>query len=141
MTIDVKYRTSATAIGGRDGRAFTDDKRIDLKLATPNEIGGPGGDGTNPEQLFAVGYSACFLSALHLVAGKQKVDLRRETSITANVGIGPNGSGGFGLAIALVADLPGIDRTIAKQLAAAAHKVCPYSNAIHNNVVVHISIA
>lgn len=141
MTIDVKYRTSATAVGGRDGRAFTDDKTLDLKLATPKEIGGPGGDGTNPEQLFAAGYSACFLSALHLVARRQKVNLSSDTSITAEVGIGPNGTGGFGLAIALVADLPGIDRTNAEQLVAAADQVCPYSNAIRNNVAVDISVA
>ncbi|WP_426037594.1 organic hydroperoxide resistance protein [Cypionkella sp. TWP1-2-1b2] len=141
MTIDVKYRTSATAIGGRDGRAFTDDKRLDLKLATPKEIGGAGGDGTNPEQLFAAGYSACFLSALHLVARSKKLDLPSDTSITANVGIGPNGAGGFGLAIALIADLPGIDRTTAEQLVAAAHQVCPYSNAIRNNVTVDVSVA
>jgi Ohr subfamily peroxiredoxin len=141
MTIDVKYRTSATAIGGRVGKAFTDDKTLDLKLATPKELGGPGGDGTNPEQLFAAGYSACFLSALHLAARSQKVDIQSATSITANIGIGPNGAGGFGLAIALVADLPEIDRTTAERLVAAAHQVCPYSNAIRNNVAVDISVA
>ena len=141
MTIDVKYRTSATAIGGRDGRAFTDDKMLDLRLATPKELGGPGGDGTNPEQLFATGYSACFLSALHLVARTKKVVLQSDTSVTATVGIGPNGAGGFGLAITLIAKLPGIDRTTAEQLVAAAHQVCPYSNAIRNNVAVDISVA
>ena len=140
MTIDIKYRASATAIGGRDGRAYTDDKTLDLKLATPREIGGAGGEGTNPEQLFAAGYSACFLSALHLVARRQKIDLHSDTAVTANVGIGPNGAGGFGLAIELVADLPGIDRTIAEQLVAAAHQVCPFSNAIRNNVAVDVGV-
>lgn len=141
MTIEVKYSTSATAIGGRDGRAFTEDKTLDLKLTTPKELGGPGGGGTNPEQLFAAGYSACFLSALHLVARSQKVDLQSDTSITANVGIGPNGAGGFGLVITLIAKLPGISRTAAAQLVAAAHQVCPYSNAIRNNVAVELSVA
>jgi lipoyl-dependent peroxiredoxin len=141
MTIDIKYRASATAIGGRDGRAYTDDNTLDLKLTTPKEIGGAGGEGTNPEQLFAAGYSACFLSALHLVARREKVDLHSDTAVTANVGIGPNGAGGFGLAIELAANLPGIDRTIAEQLVAAAHQVCPYSNAIRNNVAVDVGVA
>lgn len=141
MSIDVKYRASATAVGGRDGHAATPDGTLDLKLATPREVGGAGGEGTNPEQLFAAGYAACFLSALHLVARREKVDLRPETAIRSSVGIGPNGAGGFGLAIELVADMPGVERTTAEKLVAAAHQVCPYSNAIRGNVDVDVSVA
>ena len=141
MSIDVKYRTTATAIGGRDGTAKTSDGALEVKLATPKELGGAGGAGTNPEQLFATGYSACFLSALHLVARKQKVELDADTKITATVGIGANDAGGFGLTVDLVADLPGTDRTIAEQLVAAAHQVWPYSNATRNNVDVTVSVA
>ena len=141
MTIDVKYSTTATAIGGRDGQAFTSDKSLDLKLATPKELGGPGGEGTNPEQLFAAGYSACFLGALKLVSRQQKVGIPDETSISATVGIGPNGQGGFGLAVKLVANLPGIERSVAEQLVAAAHQVCPYSNATRNNIDVDVGVA
>ncbi len=141
MTIDVKYSTTATAVGGRDGRAYSEDEKLDLEVSTPKELGGPGGAGTNPEQLFAAGYSACFLSALKLVAGKRKVDLPSDTSVSATVGIGPNGAGGFGLAVQLKADLPGVERTTAEQLVAAAHEVCPYSNAVRGNVDVDLSVA
>ncbi len=141
MTIDVKYRTTATAVGGRDGRAYTEDDTFDLAVTTPKELGGAGGPGTNPEQLFAAGYSACFLSALKLVAGKRKVDLAADATVSASVGIGPNGQGGFGLAVQLTADLPDIERTIAEQLVAEAHQICPYSNAIRGNVDVEIVVA
>ena len=141
MSIDVKYRTTATAIGGRDGHAHTDDHTLDLQIKTPKELGGPGGEGTNPEQLFAMGYAACFLSALKLVALRHKVEIPAETSIAATVGIGPNGQGGFGLTVSLVANLPGIDRAAAEQLVASAHQVCPYSNATRNNIDVAIGIA
>lgn len=141
MIIDVKYRTIATALGGRDGRAYTADHTLDLQVSTPKELGGPGGPGTNPEQLFAAGYSACFLSALKLVAGKRKVAVPTTASVSATVGIGPNGQGGFGLAVQLSANLPGIERATAEQLVAAAHQVCPYSNAIHGNVDVEIVVA
>ncbi len=141
MTIDVKYRTTATAIGGRSGRAFTEDDTFDLELTTPKALGGPGGEGTNPEQLFAAGYSACFLSALKLVSSQRKVELAADSSVSATVGIGPNGKGGFGLAVQLLADLPGLDRTIAEQLVAAAHQVCPYSNATRNNIDVDLAVA
>ncbi|WP_375459887.1 organic hydroperoxide resistance protein [uncultured Enterovirga sp.] len=141
MTIDVKYRTTATAVGGRDGRAFTKDDTLDLKLATPKELGGPGGEGTNPEQLFAAGYSACFLSSLKLAGNQQKVEIPTDTSVTAMVAIGPRTEGGFGLAVELLVDLPGLDRSAAEQLVAAAHQVCPYSNATRNNVDVAVSVA
>ena len=141
MTIDVKYRTVATAVGGRDGRAYAEDETFDLQVSTPKELGGPGGPGTNPEQLFAAGYSACFLSALKLVGGKRTIDIAADTSVSATVGIGPNGQGGFGLAAQLSADLPGIERTTAEQLVAEAHQICPYSNAIRGNVDVDIVVA
>ena len=140
MTIDVKYCTTATAIGGRDGRAFTEDDTFDLKLAMPKELGGAGGEGTNPEQLFAAGYSACFLGALKLVSGRRKIDLAPDTSISATVGIGTDDRSGLGLTVRLVADLPGIDRAIAEQLVAAAHQICPYSNATRNNIDVDLEV-
>jgi osmotically inducible protein OsmC len=141
MSIDVKYRTTATAVGGRVGTASTNDGTLDVVLATPKELGGTGGTGTNPEQLFATGYSACFLSALHLVGRKQKVELPPETSVSATVGIGANGEGGFGLVVLLVAHVPGVDRSTAEQLVAAAHQVCPYSNATRNNIDVTVGVA
>lgn len=141
MTIDAKYRTTATAVGGRDGRAYTQDGTFDLELSTPKELGGPGGPGTNPEQLFAAGYSACFLSALKLIGSKRKIDIPAASSVSATVGIGPNGQGGFGLVVQLSASLPGVERTTAEQLVATADHICPYSNAIRGNVDVHIVIA
>ena len=107
MTIEVKYRTTATAVGGRDGRAYTQDGTFDLEVSTPKELGGTGGPGTNPEQLFAAGYSACFLSALKLVGRKRKIDIAADSSVSATVGIGSNGLGGFGLVVQLSAGLPG----------------------------------
>ncbi len=141
MTIDVKYRTTATVIGGRDGRAYTEDDTFDLEVSTPKELGGAGGTGTNPEQLFAAGYSACFLSALKLVSSKRNIGIAADSSVSATVGIGPNGRGGFGLAVQLTANLPGVERTTAEQLVAAAHQICPYSNAIRGNVDVEIAVA
>ncbi|MHC2336190.1 organic hydroperoxide resistance protein [Bradyrhizobium sp. USDA 4454] len=141
MTIEAKYRTTATAAGGRDGRAYTEDQTFDLELSTPKELGGSGGPSTNPEQLFAAGYSACFLSALNLVGRKRKIGIAADSSISATVGIGPNGQGGFGLVVQLSANLPGVERTTAEQLVAEADQICPYSNAIRGNVDVHIVIA
>ncbi len=107
MSIEkVLYRAEAKATGGRDGRAVSSDNALDVKLTTPQALGGPGGEGTNPEQLFAAGYSACFLSALKLVAGKAKVALPAESSVQGQVGIGPVGAG-FGLEVALTVSLPG----------------------------------
>jgi Ohr subfamily peroxiredoxin len=110
-------------------------------VSTPKELGGTGGPGTNPEQLFAAGYSACFLSALKLVGSKRKIDIAADASVSATVGIGPNGHGGFGLVVQLSAGLPGVEQTTAEQLVAEAHQICPYSNAIRGNVDVHIVIA
>ncbi|MBB3677181.1 organic hydroperoxide resistance protein [Modestobacter versicolor] len=129
------YTAVATATGdGRNGHTRSSDGLIDLDLATPKEMGGEGG-ATNPEQLFAAGYAACFLSALKLVARKQKAPIV-DAGVTAEVGIGPDGSGGFGLEITLHVELGGIDQPTAEQLVAAAHQVCPYSNATRGNVPV-----
>ena len=140
MSVDVKYRTSATATGGRDGRSKTDDGTLDVKLATPKELGGPGGEGNNPEQLFAAGYSACFLSALKAIAPSQKLRVPPETTVRATVGIGPRSEGGFGITADLEIRLPGLERADAERLVKAAHQVCPYSNATRNNVDVGLTI-
>ena len=135
------YTASATATGdGRSGHTRSSDGVLDLDLAVPKEMGGPGGHLTNPEQLFAAGYAACFHSALKLVAGKQKITLT-DTAITADVGIGPNGAGSYGLTIAIEAELPGLDETTAHALLEAAHQVCPYSNATRGNVDVTFTLA
>ena len=141
MSVDVKYSTQATATGGRDGRATTADGTVDLKLSTPKELGGAGGDGTNPEQLFAAGYSACFLGALKLVASQEKVKLPAEASVTATIGIGPRSEGGFGITAALKVALPGIETAQAQALVEKAHQVCPYSNATRGNVDVGLEVA
>ncbi|ARB45380.1 organic hydroperoxide resistance protein [Alloalcanivorax xenomutans] len=140
MSIEkVLYRAEAKATGGRDGRAVSSDNALDVKLTTPQALGGPGGEGTNPEQLFAAGYSACFLSALKLVAGKAKVALPAESSVQGQVGIGPVGAG-FGLEVALTVSLPGLDQAQAEQLVNKAHEVCPYSNATRGNIDVSLNV-
>lgn len=139
QTIQALYTATVTATGGRDGRAISTDGNLDVRLATPRELGGQGGNATNPEQLFAAGYSACFIGALKFVAGQQQQALPAETSITANVGIGQI-PGGFGLEVALQASLPGLDRELAQRLVEAAHQVCPYSNATRGNIQVSLSL-
>jgi Ohr subfamily peroxiredoxin len=140
--VDALYTAEATAIGdGRNGEVHSSDGVIDEKLSTPKELGGPGGLHTNPEQLFAAGYAACFHSALRGVARKDGITLHEDTSVNARVGIGPNGSGGFGLTVALVATLPGVEAAKADELVAAAHQVCPYSNATRGNVDVDVTAA
>jgi osmotically inducible protein OsmC len=130
MSVDVKYTTRATATGGgRDGRSATEDGTLDVTLVVPKELGGPGGDGANPEKLFAVGYSACFLGALRFVAGQEKVALPADTTVTAEVGIGPRSDGGFGITANLTIRVPGFDHAKAEALVQKAHFVCPYSNA------------
>ncbi|MDG2534328.1 organic hydroperoxide resistance protein [Sphingomonas sp. HITSZ_GF] len=141
MSVDVKYSTRATATGGRDGEARSEDGRIAVKLSTPKELGGAGGEGTNPEQLFAAGYSACFIGALKVAGMQLKIKVPAETSVTATVGIGPRAEGGFGIAADLEVSLPGVDRAEAEQLVAAAHQICPYSNATRNNVDVGLRVA
>ena len=135
------YTASATATGdGRSGHTRSSDGVLDLDLAVPKEMGGPGGHLTNPEQLFAAGYAACFHSALKRVAGLQKITLT-DTAITVDVGIGPNGNGGFGLTVAIEAEVPGLDETTARDLLDQAHQVCPYSNATRGNVDVTLTLA
>jgi osmotically inducible protein OsmC len=140
MTVEkVLYTAHATATGGRDGRSISSDKVLDVKLSTPKELGGAGGDGTNPEQLFAAGYSACFIGATKFVAGQQKLALPADFSITANVGIGQI-PGGFGIEVELEISLPGLDRAVAQDLIEKAHHVCPYSNATRGNVDVRLTL-
>ncbi len=139
--MQIAYKALATATGGREGRAVTNDKRLDVSLSTPKELGGAGGDGTNPEQLFAAGYSACFLSAMKFVAMHMKATLPADAAVTAEVGIGPNGKGGFGLAVDLRVALPGMESGAAEALVAKAHEVCPYSNATRGNIDVKVALA
>lgn len=139
--MQVLYTAHATATGGREGRATTNDERLDVKLSTPKELGGPGGDGTNPEQLFAAGYSACFLSAMKFVAMHAKTALPADAAVTASVGIGPNDKGGFGLNAQLRVALPGMDQAAAQALVDKAHQVCPYSNATRGNIDVQVALA
>ena len=134
------YTAQALATGaGRNGRTRTPDGRVDLQLAIPKEMGGSG-DGANPEQLFAAGYAACFHSALQMVARQAKVDLG-ESSVGANVGIGPNGAGGFGLTVALEVIIPDLPADQAQALADQAHQLCPYSNATRGNIDVTVTVA
>jgi osmotically inducible protein OsmC len=140
MPVDVKYTTSATATGGRDGHAKTKDGSFDVKLSTPKELGGGGGTGNNPEQLFAAGYAACFLGAMKHVAAQGGPKVPGDTNVTATVGIGPRSEGGFGLDVQLDVSLPGVDRAEAQALVEKAHQVCPYSNATRNNVPVRLNV-
>ncbi|MET3714299.1 organic hydroperoxide resistance protein [Pseudomonas sp. PvP001] len=137
--MNVLYTATATATGGRDGRAVSSDQILDVALATPKELGGAGGAATNPEQLFAAGYSACFIGALKFVASQSKRSVPADTSITAKVGIGQI-PGGFGLDIDLHIHLPGLEQDDAEALVEAAHQVCPYSNATRGNVDVRLHV-
>lgn len=141
MSVNVLYTTAARATGGRDGQAATLDDNFSVKLATPKELGGAGGEGSNPEQLFASGYAACFIGALKFVAsqgGTAKVPA--DATVTATVGIGPRSEGGFGLDVALDVSLPGVEHAAAEDLVAKAHEVCPYSNATRGNIDVKLSV-
>ena len=135
----VLYTTSVTVTGGRDGQAVSDDGNLNVRMGMPKELGGPGGAVTNPEQLFAAGYAACFLSALKLVGSKKKIAFAKEPSITAQVSLGSLGEG-LGLAVTLNVNLPGMDKTQADELVALAHKTCPYSNATRNNIDVTLAV-
>jgi len=141
MSVNVLYRTSAKATGGRDGRAATLDGALAVKLTTPKELGGGGGEGNNPEQLFAAGYAACFLGAMKFVASKSGLKVPQDTTVTSTVGIGPRSEGGFGLDIDLAVSLPGVPRNEAEELVEKAHQVCPYSNATRGNVDVRLKVA
>ncbi|KQV87589.1 organic hydroperoxide resistance protein [Pelomonas sp. Root1237] len=136
------YTATATATGGRAGTAKSSDGAIDVTLSTPKELGGAGGPGTNPEQLFAAGYSACFIGAMKAVAGKQKISLPAEVSITSDVAIGPhaNKPGAFGIQVDMKISVPGMDRAALEALVATAHEVCPYSNATRGNVDVSLTV-
>jgi lipoyl-dependent peroxiredoxin len=139
MTIEVVYTTESTATGGgRDGHVKSDDGRIDMDTRPPKAMGGSG-EGTNPEQLFAAGYAACFLGALRLVSGKAKVKLEDATSVSVEIGFGKDSEGGFGLTGKIVGYLPGLDQSVADDLVHQAHGVCPYSKATRGNVDVDVS--
>jgi osmotically inducible protein OsmC len=136
----ILYTAQVTSTGGRDGHAVSSDQVLNVALSTPRELGGAGGSGTNPEQLFAAGYSACFLSALKYVAGKARIALPAETSVTASVGIGPIPNG-FALKVELKISVPNVPKHQAQELVERAHQTCPYSNATRGNVDVSLVIA
>ena len=136
----VLYTAHATSTGGRSGTSQSSDSVLDLTLTTPKELGGNGAVGTNPEQLFAAGYSACFIGAMKHVAMVQKIALPADTSIKADVGIGPIPAG-FGIQVAMTVTIPGMDRAAAEKLVQAAHVVCPYSNATRGNIDVTLTVA
>ena len=141
MTTKILYSTSATATGGRDGHARTSDGSFDVTLGTPKELGGAG-NGNNPEQLFAAGYSACFLGAMKFVAAQGKhAKVPADATVTATVGIGPRSDKGFGLAISLEISLPGVERGAAEALVAEADEICPYSHATRGNIDVKLVVA
>jgi lipoyl-dependent peroxiredoxin len=142
MALDkVMYTAHATTTGGREGSSKSDDGKLAVKLNPPKEMGG-NGDGTNPEQMFAAGYSACFLGAMKFVAGAQKIAVPADTTISADVSIGPRAAGakGFGLAVAMRISIPGMERAQAEKLVQEAHEVCPYSNATRGNIDVDLKV-
>ena len=135
----VLYTAHASATGGREGRAASSDAALDVQLSTPRELGGAGGPGTNPEQLFAAGYSACFLGAMKFVAAKTPQPLPAETRVSGQVGIGPIPAG-FAITVALEVAVPGLSLAAARELVEQAHQVCPYSNATRGNVDVQLRV-
>ena len=138
----VMYTAHALATGGRDGVVKSDDGKLDTKLDPPPAMGG-GGTGTNPEQLFAAGYAACFIGAMKFVAGTQKIKLPDDVSIDSSVNFGPlaNGGKGFGIGVDMKVHVPGMDKAQAEKLVHDAHEVCPYSNATRGNIDVNLSVA
>jgi lipoyl-dependent peroxiredoxin len=138
----VLYTTQATSTGGRAGSSKSADGVLAVTLTTPKELGGDGAAGTNPEQLFAAGYSACFLGALKFVAGKASVKIPAEATVTGTVGIGARDDGtGFGIEVALTINVPGVDRATVEKLVEQAHIVCPYSHATKGNIPVTLTVA
>lgn len=139
--MQILYTAHATATGGReDGHSKTDDGKVDVKLSTPSEMGGSGGAGTNPEQLFATGYAACFLGAMKFAAGKDKRKLPDDSTVTASVGFGKRDDGeGFGLKVGLTAHVPGLELALVRDLMDRAHVICPYSHATKGNVEVSLT--
>jgi Ohr subfamily peroxiredoxin len=141
MPVTAVYTASATSTGdGRTGHVRSSDGVLDLDLAVPKEMGGPGGALTNPEELFAAGYAACFHSALRGIARREKITLE-DTAITVDVGIGQRDEGGFGLTVAIEAEIPSVDAATAERLLEAAHQLCPYSNATRGNIDVTLTLA
>lgn len=136
----ILFEAQMTATGGRDGKASSPDGAFALSLSLPKELGGPGGDGTNPEQLFAAGYAACFLGAVKLVARLRKVTVSDDATVTAKVGMGPIPTG-YALAVELKVALPGVERGLAKEIVEGAHQRCPYSNATRGNIDVKLTVA
>ena len=138
----VVYTAHALATGGREGTAKTDDGKLDVRLGLPKQMGGKD-DGTNPEQLFAAGYAACFIGAMKFVAGTQKITLPDDLSIDSSVSFGPlaNGGKGFGVGVDMKVHVPGMDKAAAEKLVHEAHEVCPYSNATRGNIDVNLSVA
>jgi Ohr subfamily peroxiredoxin len=135
MPVDAKYKTTATASGGgRDGRTALADGTMALDLVVPKELGGPGGDGANPEKLFALGYSACYLGALRAAQKQTNIKVPEGTTVTATIGMGPRSEGGFGITAELDVLLPGLSEADARTLVDATHTICPYSNAIKASV-------
>ncbi|OYV00324.1 MAG: organic hydroperoxide resistance protein [Burkholderiales bacterium PBB5] len=144
MAIDTAlYTATATATGGRTGTATSSDGRLTVTLSTPKALGGDDGVGTNPEQLFAAGYSACFIGAMKAVSARQGTKLPAEVSITSKVGIGPmtGKAGAFGISVDMTVSVPGMDRAALETLVATAHEVCPYSNATRGNIDVTLTVA
>jgi Ohr subfamily peroxiredoxin len=140
MAIDkVLYTATATATGGRTGSAQSSDGALKVDLSTPRELGGAGGPGTNPEQMFAAGYSACFIGAMKAVGAGMKVKVPDDVSITTEVGIGAIPAG-YGIQVAMKITLPGFERAAAEALVAKAHQVCPYSNATRGNIDVTLTV-
>lgn len=138
----ILYTTAATSTGGRNGQSRSADGVLDVALTTPKALGGDGAAGTNPEQLFAAGYSACFLGALKFVAGKEKVKVPENTTVTATVGVGPRNDGsGFSIDVDLAVSIPGLDAATARALVDKAHVVCPYSHATRGNIEVGLTVA
>ena len=138
----ILYTAHGSATGGREGQAATDSGNVKLVLNTPKELGGGGGDGTNPEQLFSLGYSACFLGALKFVAGKEQVKIPDDAKVSAEIGIGPRDDGqGFGIAAKLTVSVPGLDKAVVEDLVKKAHVVCPYSHATKGNIDVQTTVA
>ncbi|SHE36273.1 organic hydroperoxide resistance protein [Vibrio gazogenes] len=137
--MELLYTAQVTTTGGRDGKSVSDDNKLQLNLSTPKALGGAGGEGTNPEQLFAAGYSACFIGALKFVAMQNKIKLSEDLDVTAKVSIGQNAAGvGFALDVELHVSLPELDRSVAQTLLEKAHQVCPYSNATRGNIRVEL---
>ena len=135
MPVDAKYKTQATASGGgRDGKTALNDGSMALQLVVPKELGGPGGEGANPEKLFALGYSACYLGAMRVAAQQLKTKVPDGSTVTADIGVGPRSEGGFGITAALDVYLPGLAADEAQKLVDATHNICPYSNAMKGNV-------